>query len=600
MNHDESGKLLHELRTHQIELDSSRARYFDLFDLAPIGYFTLDEKGLIMEANLTAETLLGAARGTLAGQSLSGFILPEDREVYSRHHNRLFETGSPQTCELRIQRANDAPFWVQLDATATTDAWGAPACRAVAIDITESKQLEDAQLFFLQCRAAGTGEDFFKSLSRYLARSLKMDYVCIDRLEGEGLTARTVAIYFDGDFEDNVAYTLKDTPCGDVVGRTICRFDRDVRHLFPQDIVLQDMKAESYVGTTLWGFEGKPIGLIAVISRTPLANPRLAESMLKMAAIRAAGELERQQAMDALLENEKKLQKSHDALEDRVKDRTRALTQSNELLRHEIQERVQADEALRQSQKLASIGLLAAGIAHEINNPNGFIIFNLPILRDYIQELIPIIDDHMADHPERYVFGRPYEEFRKDIFKLLDNIEHGAHRINATVSGLKDFSRKREKPEPRRVALKPVIEHAVSLCRQEIRKNVKSLHLVIPENFPLIRTDPEAIEQILVNILINAAHASNKADSWIKLSVSADGGRSGHCIISVDDNGCGMDEKTVQRIFDPFFTRKTSVQGTGLGLYVCQILAEGLGSRIEVKSQPDQGSSFKIILNDLS
>ncbi len=75
------------------------------------------------------------------------------------------------------------------------------------------------------------------------------------------------------------------------------------------------------------------------------------------------------------------------------------------------------------------------------------------------------------------MFGRPYEDFRKDLFKLLDNIEHGAHRINATVSGLKDFSRKREKLEPRRVALKPVIENAVSFCRGEIRKNVKSLHL---------------------------------------------------------------------------------------------------------------------------
>ncbi len=121
---------------------------------------------------------------------------------------------------------------------------------------------------------------------------------------------------------------------------------------------------------------------------------------------------------------------------------------------------------------------------------------------------------------------------------------------------------------------------------------------MIPDNLPLIRTDPEAVEQILVNLLINAAHASDKEDSWIRLCVNADSGKPDRCIILVDDNGCGMDEKTLKRIFDPFYTRKRSIQGTGLGLYICQSLAEGLGGRIEVESQPDQGSSFKVILND--
>ena len=111
-------------------------------------------------------------------------------------------------------------------------------------------------------------------------------------------------------------------------------------------------------------------------------------------------------------------------------------------------------------------------------------------------------------------------------------------------------------------------------------------------------TIPEAVEQILVNLLINAAHAADKEESWIKLCVSAHSGDPGCCIITIDDNGCGMDETTLKRIFDPFYTRKTSVKGTGLGLYICQGLLEGLGGRIEVESQPDQGSSFKVILNN--
>jgi light-regulated signal transduction histidine kinase (bacteriophytochrome) len=142
-----------------------------------------------------------------------------------------------------------------------------------------------------------------------------MDYVCIDRLLGDNLTAQTLAVYFDGKFEDNVEYTLQDTPCGDVVGKTICCFPRDICHLFPKDVVLQEMTAESYVGTTLWSSKGQPIGLIAVISRKQLANPRLAESILKLVAIRAAGELERQQVDIELKAHQTQLEAANKDLE---------------------------------------------------------------------------------------------------------------------------------------------------------------------------------------------------------------------------------------------------------------------------------------------
>jgi PAS domain S-box-containing protein len=141
-----------------------------------------------------------------------------------------------------------------------------------------------------------------------------MDYVCIDRLRGDRLTAQTVAVYYDGKFEDNVEYTLKDTPCGDVVGKTICCFSHNVRRLFPKDAILQEMSAESYVGTTLWSSKGQPIGLIAVLSRKPLLNPRLAEAILKLVAIRAAAELEREQAEEERSQSERNYRLLHDTM----------------------------------------------------------------------------------------------------------------------------------------------------------------------------------------------------------------------------------------------------------------------------------------------
>jgi PAS domain S-box-containing protein len=131
-----------------------------------------------------------------------------------------------------------------------------------------------------------------------------MDFVCIDRLEGDGLTAQTLAVWCDGAFQDNVSYALKDTPCGEVVGRDVCCFPASVCQFFPRDQVLEDLRAESYVGVTLWRHDGSPVGLIAVIGRSPLADPDVASTVLKMVAVRASNELERLEAERALKASE--------------------------------------------------------------------------------------------------------------------------------------------------------------------------------------------------------------------------------------------------------------------------------------------------------
>ncbi|MBF0526283.1 MAG: PAS domain S-box protein [Deltaproteobacteria bacterium] len=174
------------------------------------------------------------------------------------------------------------------------------------IDVTERKRIEDTLFFLSQYGWIASGEDFFKALARYLGQNLEMDFVCINRLLDDGISAQTLAIYSNGRFEDNVSYALKDTPCDEVVEKTTCYYTKDVRHLFPNDTALQEMAAESYVGTALWSSEGIPIGLIAVIGRHVLDNPQLAESILKLVAVMAAGELERQQTEAALKESEER------------------------------------------------------------------------------------------------------------------------------------------------------------------------------------------------------------------------------------------------------------------------------------------------------
>ena len=153
---EETQQTLHELRVHQIELEmqneelrraqreleAARTRYSDLYDLAPVGYVTLSEQGLILEANLTAATLLGVTRGDLVKQPLSRFIFLADEDIYYLHCKHLFETGNPQECELRMSRVDADPFWAILEATAAHDDDGVFACRAAISDISERKRAE--------------------------------------------------------------------------------------------------------------------------------------------------------------------------------------------------------------------------------------------------------------------------------------------------------------------------------------------------------------------------------------------------------------------------------------------------------------------------
>lgn len=251
---------------------------------------------------------------------------------------------------------------------------------------------------------------------------------------------------------------------------------------------------------------------------------------------------------------------------------------------------------LIQSEKLASLGLLISGIAHEINNPSNFITLNIPVMRDYMNAVMPIVNDYVKDHQDFELFGMSYGEFHEDIFRLLDNIEYGASRITSIVSDLREFARMEDTKKQVWVDIKSIIEKSIGICESQIKRRIKSLNMNIQEDLTKIFTNSKAIEQVLINLLVNAAQAADKEDSRIKIDVFMDKPSQKNLIIEVEDNGCGMDEKTRNRLFDPFFTTKPSAEGTGLGLYISNNLLEALGGRIEVESHPGKGSLFRVIL----
>jgi PAS domain S-box-containing protein len=191
---EETGRILHELRVHQIELEmqneelrasrdeleAARARYFDLYDLAPVGYFTLSEAGLILEANLAGATLLGVARTALVKQPLSRFIFREDQDAYYAYRKNL-QAGQPTACELHMVKHGGAVFWVRLEASNAWGEDGTPGCRVVISDISEQKRAEDERAGYAEMAARRKG------LLEAVIESLPVGLALLD---GQGRTMR--------------------------------------------------------------------------------------------------------------------------------------------------------------------------------------------------------------------------------------------------------------------------------------------------------------------------------------------------------------------------------------------------------------------------
>jgi PAS domain S-box-containing protein len=308
-------RLNRDLADSRQALAQSEARYRQIFEQSPLGIFRSTLDGRILEANPAMAGMLGCADPeelTTLCTSVADQVDLDPRQL-NELLRRLHEQGAVHNFEFQARHRNGRNGWASISASlsAAQDATGTADTMVIdgfAMDITERKQMEQVQQFLAQANTTIATEPFFHSLARFLADILDMDFVCIDLLEGDGLNARTVAVWHDGHFEDNLTYALKDTPCGDVLGKNVCCFTNGVATLFPKDQVLQELRAESYAGVTLWNHAGKPIGLIAVISRRPLQNQTTAETILQMVSMRAAGELERQLAEEALQTTLKRFQ----------------------------------------------------------------------------------------------------------------------------------------------------------------------------------------------------------------------------------------------------------------------------------------------------
>ncbi len=254
-----------------------------------------------------------------------------------------------------------------------------------------------------------------------------------------------------------------------------------------------------------------------------------------------------------------------------------------------------AQRQMVRADKMAALGQIIAGVAHEINNPNNFIHFNLPILRKYVDAMRPVLEVEVEKQPDLELLDMRYDAFIEDLFKLIDNMEHGSERITAIVSELKHYIRSGEDLEMTTGSFAKVVEKVMALVGKQVGKMVKRVDVDIAEKLPSVRMNAGKIEQVLINLLINAGQAANKDASWVKLTVRAvDDGSAVE--ILVEDNGAGIPHESLEQIFEPFFTTKGRETGTGLGLSISQQIVEEHGGRLEVMSEVDVRTCFTLRL----
>ncbi|MBI3939477.1 MAG: HAMP domain-containing protein [Acidobacteria bacterium] len=301
---------------------------------------------------------------------------------------------------------------------------------------------------------------------------------------------------------------------------------------------------------------------------------------------------------DSLQERSQALLELNRNLECIIQERTVALQQSNTELTQAYQELQQTQAQLIQSEKMASLGQLVAGIAHEIKNPLNFIYGNTEFLRDYVTKLKSLLvfceklrsfsqEDRESLALEKRAMN--FDFVIEDLNNLIDNFEEGAKRIHAIISDLRSFSRL-DTHEVSDTDVEASIEVALSLLKNLYRERIQ-IHRQYG-TLPKIRAYAGQLGQVFMNILSNACQAIlDKGDVWIR-TLSKDGS----VIVEFEDNGAGIPKEHLNKIFEPFFTTKKTGEGTGLGLSISYGIIKQHNGQIRVQSEPGKGTRFEIIL----
>lgn len=672
-------------------------------------------------------------------------------------------------------------------------------------DISKIKQHEKILLSIAEGISSGMDGNFFSSLVLTMSEIMEADYAFVGQFKaGQSDSIETLAYCEARIAQKNFIYSLENTPCQEVFSRKkICSYPEGAARLFPEDLPLQKMGIEGYVGIPLISTGGEVLGILVSLFRRPMGDVATVEQLVKIFGTRAANELERQQNLRRLKESEENFrtifQTSPDAAvvsrfedgciidcndgfttytgykkeevlgknsldiglwvnyEDRdkmyellkrdgfvenfefpcrkkdgtigtallslrtfklrgdphmlvvnrditeIKKAQQALLESEKRYRElytqfqvlldgipdalllfsrklkvvwanqgaanhfsrpveeleglscndvwcghlkdcvecmdevfvkgqtldkstksgdgrywgvktfpikdaagrvvnaiqiasDITEKIRLREQANQASRLAALGELSAGVAHEINNPNAQLLLNIPLLGEALADSLPILDEYRDSQGDFRLAGVSYAKMRQEVPRLLNGMQDAAERIRTIVDDLKNFARDENIDQGQEFSLNDALETAVRLSGNTIKNSTHSFEVVYGEGLPQIVCVRQRIEQVLVNLIINACQSLPDPDCAILVRTWHDETQN-KVICEVCDEGVGMSEEILAHVTDPFFTTRREVGGTGLGLSISARIIREHGGELTITSQEGQGSRVVVSFN---
>lgn len=257
----------------------------------------------------------------------------------------------------------------------------------------------------------------------------------------------------------------------------------------------------------------------------------------------------------------------------------------------EEQNRIKTEQLIH-ADKMASLGTLVSGIAHEINNPNNFIMLNIHLLQKIWEDTKPILNQYYEEYGDFALGGMSYKAFTEKIDNSYKSIEVGAERIKKIIDNLTNYA-KNPDHEYKKISLNEVAEVAISITGNFIKKSTKYFQANYSDGSPLVKGNSNRLEQVVINLINNACQSLRSTDEKVTLSIFEENNT---CIIEVLDEGEGINEQDLNNIFDPFYTTKREKGGTGLGLSISYNIILNHGGELKIESQKNIGTRARIYL----
>jgi PAS domain S-box-containing protein len=470
-------------------------------------------------------------------------VHPEDRAKWQAAIDRAIDEKSDYDLEVRILPPDTAVRYVHsLGHPVLGSSGELVQFVGVSMDVTQSRQAEQAFRLLVVGTAATTGSDFFQSLVQHMAQALRARYAFVSTCD-EQKHARTLAFWKGDGFGEDFDFEIADTPCEKVLHGEVCRYRQGLQGLFPGDKLLADWQAESYLGVPMLDRSNRVIGHLAILDDKPMEADSRAIDLLKIFASRAAAELNRQKAEDEL----------------------QAAMQERERMREELAH-------LAHLNRVSTMGELTASLAHEIKQPITAAVTDAQACLRWLDRDQPAV-----------------VKAREAASRLIGDAKRASDIISRVGSLFKKDIGHREL-----VDVNDVIQEMIMLLRSEAARYSITIACQLSDGLPKITADRIQLQQVLMNLMINGIEATKDLSKRGELSIKSQEDGNRQVIVSVHDNGAGLPPEQVEQIFNAFFTTKP--QGTGLGLAISRSIVESHGGRLWATCDNRSGATFYFTL----